>query len=246
MFAPVPTSLATACRSRAFQPWSKGGCLADATRRRPRRCGPGKRLRRPAGELEADTESFVGDPCVRSPTTGCNQIGSAQDPGSTSSVSGRDPGVERIYATAQSIGDIVGYYQRTYLQYRFTQSGVPVPQKQLFGRDGWAYISITVSPGQPNLGYGLESHIKLSPAPPTATTYVLSGRLWPRTDSGNRQPVVTYADTSPASTEINLHTRQIARASSRHDSACQPTAPAAVATALVYWLRSNANGPKPL
>ncbi len=107
------------------------------------------------------------------PPPGATEIGSAQDPGSTSSITGHDPGVEKVFATAQTISDVVSYYERTYPQYRFTQSGVPVPQKQLFGLDGWANISITISPGQPNLAYGLNVHIKLNPAPPTATTYLV-------------------------------------------------------------------------
>jgi hypothetical protein len=107
------------------------------------------------------------------PPPGATEIGSAQDPGSTSSITGHDPGVEEIFATAQSIGDVVSYYERTYPQHRFTQNFAPVPQKQLFGIDGWANILINVSPGPPDPASGLNVRIKLSPAPPTATTYVV-------------------------------------------------------------------------
>ena len=107
------------------------------------------------------------------PPPGATEIGSAQDPGSTSSITGHDPGVEKVFATAQSIGDVVSYYERTYPQHRFTQNGAPVPQKQLAGQDGWANILINVSLGPPNPASGLNVHIKLSPAPPTATTYVV-------------------------------------------------------------------------
>src|SRR5450631_258015 len=107
------------------------------------------------------------------PPPGATAIGSAQDPGSTSSITGHDPGVEEIYATAQSVGDVVGYYEHTYPQYRFILEGAPVPQKELDSRDGWAYISINIAPGQPDLSYGLNVPVKLRPAPPTATTYVL-------------------------------------------------------------------------
>jgi len=48
-----------------------------------------------------------------------------------------------------------------------------VPQKQLFGQDGWANISINISPGEPKPADGLNVHLKLSQAPPTATPYVL-------------------------------------------------------------------------
>jgi hypothetical protein len=107
------------------------------------------------------------------PPPGATELVSAQDPGSASSVAARDPGVEKVYATAQSVGDVVSYYQRTYPQYRFTQNFAPVPQKQLSGRDGWADILINISPGPPNPASGLNVHIKPSPAPSTATTYVV-------------------------------------------------------------------------
>jgi hypothetical protein len=103
---------------------------------------------------------------------GAAEIGSAQDPGSTSSITGHDPVMEEILATAQSIGDVVSYYERTYPQYRFTQNFAPVPQKQLAGQDGWAYVTINISPGEPNLAVA-NLHVKLSPAAPTATTYVV-------------------------------------------------------------------------
>jgi len=106
------------------------------------------------------------------PPPGATDVGSAQDPGSTSSITGHDPVMEKIFATTQSIGDLVSYYERTYPEYRFTQNGAPVPQKQLAGQDGWAYVTINISPDEPNLAVA-NLPVKLSPAPSTATTYVV-------------------------------------------------------------------------
>ena len=106
------------------------------------------------------------------PPPGATEIGSAHDPGSTSSITGHDPVLEKIFATAQSVGDLVSYYERTYPQYRFTQNFAPLPQKQLAGRDGWADVTVNISTGEPNLAFA-NLHVKLSPAPSTATTYVV-------------------------------------------------------------------------
>jgi hypothetical protein len=108
------------------------------------------------------------------PPPGATELGSAQDPGSTSSVAARDPGVEKIYATAQSVGDVVSYYQRSYPQHRFAQTFSSVPQgKQLFGSVDWAYVTINISPGQPDLAAAPYFRIRVSPAPATASTYVV-------------------------------------------------------------------------
>ena len=124
------------------------------------------------------------------PPPGATEIGSAQDPGSTSSVAARDPGAEKVFATAQSIGEVVSYYERTYPEYRFIQELSPVPQgKQLMGSAGWANILVDVSPGQPDLADAPYFHIKLSPAPPTATAYVVAIAL-------GQQPTGATASTS--------------------------------------------------
>lgn len=108
------------------------------------------------------------------PPPGATELGSAQDAGSTSSVAARDPGVEKVYATAQSVGDVVSYYERTYPQHRFAQTFGSVPQgKQLFGSDGWAYVTVNILPGQPDLATAPYFRIKVSPAPATASTYLV-------------------------------------------------------------------------
>jgi hypothetical protein len=127
----------------------------------------------PPADSEQTLKALSATRVVAVPPPDATVIGSAQDRGSTSSITGHDPGVEMIYATAHSVGDVVGYYERTYPQYRFLQEGAPVSQKELDSRDGWAYIAIHVAPGQPDLSYGLNVPIKLRPMPRTATTYVL-------------------------------------------------------------------------
>ncbi len=119
-----------------------------------------------------------------SPPPAATAIGSAQDAGSTSTVAARDPGVENVYATAQSVGDVLSYYERTYPQYRFTQTFGSVPQgKQLFGRDGWAYILINITrPARPGSCAGIPYQTK--PSAPNGHHLRRGNRLRPTADTG--------------------------------------------------------------
>jgi hypothetical protein len=123
-------------------------------------------------DAEQTLKALSATRVIAVPPPGATEIGFAQDPESISSITGHDPVMEKIFATLQSIGDVVSYYERTYPQYRLTQNGAPVPQKQLAGQDGWAYVTINISPGEPNLAVA-NLPVKLSPAPPTATTSVV-------------------------------------------------------------------------
>ena len=100
------------------------------------------------------------------------QIGSARDQGSNSSIIGRDPVFEKVWATSMSPADVVAFYKTKFPQYRFTEEGGSLPPEQVLdGQDGWAGIAVYITPGPPTLRQNFKVSLKHSP--PADNTSVL-------------------------------------------------------------------------
>jgi hypothetical protein len=107
------------------------------------------------------------------PPVGGIEIGSARDHGSDSSITGRDPALETVYALPGTVADAAAFYLRTYPQYRLGEEPVPPTAggKELIGQDGWAGVIVDISSGKPDLQPDFA--IRLAPVRAADATYVV-------------------------------------------------------------------------
>ncbi|NYI41448.1 hypothetical protein [Demequina lutea] len=109
---------------------------------------------------------------VTSPPPQGVRVAYAEDLGSDSSITARDPSITVVYATTASIDDVRNFYLSAFPEYAIGE-GCCAPRGEAFLSSvttGDAYVDITISPGAPHYkGYSTPSP---SPAPEGANLYV--------------------------------------------------------------------------
>jgi hypothetical protein len=117
-------------------------------------------------------------PILNDPPPGGDLLGRAEYLGSSEPNIAKDADVTAVFAAPSSPSMILDYYRRTYPQFGFpteskfatgstgSSSADPI---NINGRDGWAYVLVTIQAGSPYLEP--PPNITLKPAPP-GSTYV--------------------------------------------------------------------------
>lgn len=121
---------------------------------------------------------------LKTPPPGGVEVASAEYEGSTELGSAHDPGIAKIFATDQSIQQVVSNYEHAYPEYRL--SAEPIASSTEAVLDGnadptWMNIRIEIVANQPNL---ISSDYDLKPthAPPGHNTSSAANRA----ESGQR------------------------------------------------------------
>lgn len=125
----------------------------------------------PPGAKEA-VQRLAALDIVTSPPPQGARVAYAEDLGSDSSVTARDPSVIAVYATTATIDDLRDYYVSAFPAYGIAEkSGGDANRTSLEGRDSETYIVINISRDAPHYtGYSTPSP---SPAPEGADVYVV-------------------------------------------------------------------------
>jgi hypothetical protein len=101
-------------------------------------------------------------------------IGSGEDRGSNSVISGREPRFVAVFATSRTTSIVEAYYRTAYPQYRLGNSFTGTSEIELIGTDGDIVVDIDISPGQPNIPANVKMTQVRSPMPSQRTYVVVS------------------------------------------------------------------------
>lgn len=98
---------------------------------------------------------------VQATPPGARLLAEATDPGSNSSVSGKQPAVQRAFSTPMIVTDAATYYRTTFPAYRLSQLPGPGGSQVLTGHLGLDSVFVTISPTAPRLDP--RPHLKVTP-----------------------------------------------------------------------------------
>jgi hypothetical protein len=106
------------------------------------------------------------------------ELARAEDKGSNSGITGRDPGIAVIFSTTSSVADTITYYQHAYPQYRISiDCCTSATVGTLLGSDGRVNIGINIATPQPYLIPHYNLNIKSTPSSaPIYVTVNVSGQ----------------------------------------------------------------------
>ena len=128
-----------------------------------------------AGTLIKKFNSYA---ILHTPPPGGVEVAHASDKGSSSGITGRDPGIAVVYATTTSVPNLIAYYQTTYPGYHISiDCCTSATTGTLLGRDGYVNIGIDIATIHPYLlaHYDLKLNGK-QPGVPTYITVNVSGQ----------------------------------------------------------------------